>query len=114
MATPALLFTQNANFDVERTRQLQDEQRQQNLAINWGVINNPDASDQDKLAARNAIQNLYPSAAHGPLFINDLKNLAGKVFGHHPQGQPMPTVAPPPTTPNPVDVLQQGTRALPP
>lgn len=124
MATPAQLFTENVNKDLERKHVLEDEQRKQNLAFNWGVLNNPDATPEQKTAAKQSIDSLYPSAQHGPLFLNDLRNLVGKAFGHSSQpsasASPSPASATPPpsgqeptspssalpTATNPADILQ--------
>lgn len=123
MATPAQLFTENANFDVQRHRQLQDEQRQFQNGIDIGVINNPYATDDEKNQAYARVNARYPTPAHAPQFLIDMLHLKGKqqqaqqaqqaqsaanVATNTPPTSDATTTSAPPSITNPAQVLQGG------
>lgn len=81
----------------QHSRQLQDEQRQQNLQRNWGILNDPSATPELKQAAGQDIQNQYPTPAHKGTFLSDILHIHSK----QPSAQPI-APAPPTSSPNPI------------
>jgi len=110
MGTPAQNFINGANIDVARNRALQDEQRKQNLELNWGVLNNPDAQPEQKQAAWQNINQQYPTHEHAIQFLADALHIRGK----HQTGQPTqkaPSAAGPAASPAPVATGSGGTES---
>lgn len=75
MATPAQIFVQQDNMDQQRRHALEDSGRQQTLEFNQGILNNPDAPEDQKLQARSNIAGLYPTPHHAPQFLLDLLHI---------------------------------------
>lgn len=62
----------------QHNRQLQDEQRQNELQVNMGIMNDPAATGDMKAQAHQNIQGLYPTPAHRGNFLADVLHLHGK------------------------------------
>lgn len=94
-AVPTLINAAVGGYDrgVARNQQLQDEQRQQNLQRNWGILNDPSSTPEMKQAAGTDIQNQYPTPAHKGTFLSDILHIHSK----QPSAQPIPP--PPPSNP---------------
>lgn len=84
-----------SNTNLAYSRQLQDEQRQQNLQRNWGILNDPSATDDMKQAAGQDIQNQYPTPEHKGTFLSDILH----IHSQQPSAQPIP---PSPSPANPI------------
>lgn len=74
----------------QHARQLQDEQRQQNLQRNWSILNDPNSAHELKQQAGQDIQNQYPTPEHKGTFLSDILHIHSK----QPSAQPIP---PPPS-----------------
>lgn len=79
--------------DLARSRQLQDEQRQQNLQRNWSILNDPNSTDDVKQAAGQDIQNQYPTPSHKGAFLSDILHIHAKNQAAQAQ-QPAQTPSP--------------------
>lgn len=67
-----------ADADRQRSNQLADEQRQQTLTRNWGILNDPNSDPDIKQQAGQNIQGLYPTPQHGPKLLRDLFHIRDK------------------------------------
>lgn len=85
----------------QHARQLQDEQRQQNLQRNWSILNDPNSADDVKQAAGQDIKNQYPTPEHKGTFLSDFLHLH---LGHK-SAQPI-TPAQAPTSAQPTSSAQ--------
>lgn len=107
--------------DLARSRQLQDQQRQQNLQRNWSILNDPNSTDDVKQAAGQDIQNQYPTPAHKGTFLSDILHIHAKNQAANGNNSPATSnasaapddsssaspIAPPPSAPLPASGKDQ-------
>lgn len=105
-----------ATSDLARQHQLADEQRQNQNTVDMGVINNPDAQDQEKADAYNRINSRYPVGAHVQ-FLQDLFHPLRKAHqinqGIQAQSQANAVTNTPSSTPAPPSYSSEDAYAAP-